>query len=128
MRVKILLLALPLGYCLLIGCKESSPLENSGLTIGQQLVLSDFLPGCKSLDHFKVYTDLTKAGMYHGEDSDCGGADKGTQLRLVDADLMSTKTVEDVKVAKTIIASGPNKGEELWCTLENLESVTQSSQ
>lgn len=128
MRMRVLLPALLLGCCLSVGCKESSPLANGGLAIGQQVVLSDFLPGCKSLEHFKVYTDLTKAEIYHGEDSDCAGAGKGTQLKLIDADTMSTKTVEDLKVAKTIVSSGPDKGQEFWCTLENLESVTQGGQ
>ena len=112
------------GTIIFIQKSTESPLAGTGLKIGQQIVLSSFLPGCKSLEHFKVYTDLTEAEIYHGEDSDCAGMDKGTQLQLVDADLMSTKTVEDVKVVKTVVSSGPNKGQTFWCTVENLASVT----
>jgi len=114
-----------LAVCfLMIHHEDSSPLAGSGLTIGQQIVVSDFIPGCTSFEHFKAYIDLTEAREYHGQDRDCVGLDKGTQLKLVDAATVSTKLAENVKVARVVVSSGPDNGQTFWCTVENLASVT----
>lgn len=120
MKAAILLI----GFGLSVGCKDSSPLAGSGLVIGQQIVVSDFLPGCKSLERFKVYTDLTEVEVSHGEAQDCTVLDKGTHLKLMEAETVSSKTVKDMNVAEATVLSGPDKGQTFWCTVENLASVT----
>ena len=115
-----------LAVCfLMIHHEDSSPLAGSGLTIGQQIVVSDFIPGCNSLEHFEMYTDLIKASLYDGKDDrDCTVLDKGTHLKLVDAETVSTKTTENITVTESTILSGPKQGQAFWSTVENLASVT----
>ena len=122
MKAAILLI----GFGLSVGCKDSSPLVGSGLVTGQHVVVSDFLPGCKSLESFKLYDAdlLGKSDI----DAYCPVVDGGTRLSVESTVTIFPGTPEEKNVVDTVIESGPRKGQQFWCTVENLESVVQSRQ
>jgi hypothetical protein len=124
----ILICLVILAVCfIMIQRQDASPLSGTGLSKGQQIIVSDLIPGCGSLKSFELYTDLGNAKLLDDEELaklHCSVLEKGTQIKLIDASMVSTKTVENVKVVETAVLSGPNKGQMFWCTVENLASVT----
>jgi hypothetical protein len=125
-KVILICLGLLVVCFVMINREDSNPLAGSGLTIGQQIVVSDTIPGCKSLESFKAYD----ANLLDQSDIDayCPVVDGGTRLSVGNTTTIFPGMPEEKKVVDTVIESGPRKGQQFWCTVENLASVVKSSE